>query len=111
MDREAVVAQSTTNTTSSDYELFVFQGTHPQRYQWANIFSAMGTFVYSCLPSCIVVETMAALAPSDRKNMLLVVDLSFMAYASKWGCLHTFLSVFIVSSKRAVLKYVLTPYC
>lgn len=33
--------------SSNQVELFVFQGDHPARYQWANIFSAMGTFVYS----------------------------------------------------------------
>ena len=70
-----------TITTNNKYELFVGQGNHPERYQWANVFSAIGTFVYSCLPSCIVVETMATLKPSDRVHMGKVVDGSFVAYA------------------------------
>ena len=48
------------------YELFVGVGDHADRYQWANVLSAIGTFVYSCLPNCIVVETMAALRPRDK---------------------------------------------
>ena len=48
------------------YELFVGVGDHSDRYQWANVLSAIGTFVYSCLPNCIVVETMAALRPRDK---------------------------------------------
>ena len=48
------------------YELFVGVGDHSDRYQWANVLSAIGTFVYSCLPNCIAVETMAALRPRDK---------------------------------------------
>jgi hypothetical protein len=39
-----------------------------------------GIFVYSCLPSCIVVETMATLRNEDKHTMERVVDASFLAY-------------------------------
>lgn len=66
---------------TASYELFVGMGHHPARYHWSSILGALGTFVYSCLPSCIVVETMAALRPADRPRMKLAVDASFVAYA------------------------------
>ena len=95
---------TTTNTTTTtttitsggdNWELFVGQGQHPLRYHWANVLSAIGTFVYSCLPACIVVETMAALAPKDQLQMERVVDGSFLAYAT----------VYLLSGLPAVLRW------
>ena len=62
-------------------ELFLGMGGHPDRYHWANVAGAIGVFVYSCLPSCIVVETMAALRPEDRPRMARTVDASFIVYS------------------------------
>lgn len=65
---------------SVDVELLIGMGHHPQRYEWFNIFSAIGDFVYSCVPSAIVVETMAALKPEDRPKMKHAVDMTFATY-------------------------------
>ena len=76
-----VAANATTSlTTVNTWEWFVFMGDHPARYNWANVLSAIGTFVYSCLPVCIAVETMAALEPTQRGNMKWAVDASFVSY-------------------------------
>mmetsp|Transcript_16449 Transcript_16449/g.42192 ORF Transcript_16449/g.42192 Transcript_16449/m.42192 type:complete len:473 (+) Transcript_16449:93-1511(+) len=76
-------APSSSNLTApAAVELFVGIGDHPARYHWANVLGALGTFIYSCLPSCIVVETMAELSPVDRPKMKHAVDASFVAYVS-----------------------------
>jgi hypothetical protein len=70
------------SSIAAPVELFVGQGAHAERYFWANILSSLGIFVYSCLPCCIAVETMASLAPKDKPRMTRAVDASFVAYLS-----------------------------
>jgi hypothetical protein len=56
-------------------------GQHEERYQWHNVAAALGVFIYSCLPNCIAVETMASLKPGvDRARMEQAVDVSFAFY-------------------------------
>ena len=90
-----VAASNRSALGNATWEYFVGMGDHPERYHWANIFSAIGIFIYSCLPSCIVVETMAALRPSDRDRMTLAVDGSFLAY----------ISVYLVAGLPAVVHW------
>ena len=57
------------------------EGQHDERYRWHNVAAALGVFIYSCLPNCIVVETMTALkADVPRKRMEQCVDASFVFY-------------------------------
>jgi len=63
----------------SPVELFVGMGDHPERYTWSNVLAALATFIYSCVPNAIVVETMAALPPDERPRMRAAVDSSFVA--------------------------------
>ena len=41
---------------TSTWELFVGMGEHEERYKWYNVCAALGVFIYSCLPNCLVVE-------------------------------------------------------
>lgn len=66
----------------ANWEWFVYQGDHPERYHWTAVLGAFGIFVYACLPSCIVVETTAALHPKDRPKMWMAVNGSFFMYIS-----------------------------
>eukprot|EP00750_Incisomonas_marina_P025428 INCI542.1.p1 GENE.INCI542.1~~INCI542.1.p1 ORF type:complete len:463 (+),score=53.71 INCI542.1:237-1625(+) len=76
----SVSEMSPASGRNDSWELFVGMGHHTERYHWSSIFSALGIFVYSCLPSCIAVETMAELLPSDRLKMERIVDASFVSY-------------------------------
>ena len=60
-------------------ELFVGLGDYPERYQWSNVLSAYGSFLFTCLPNALVVETMSELRPEDRPRMKHAVDGSFVA--------------------------------
>jgi len=62
-----------TSPTNSEevggWEYFVGQGSHGDRYKWYNVFSAFGVYIYSCLPNCIVIETMATMEnPEEMKQ-------------------------------------------
>jgi len=76
----------------NSWELSIFQGHHPERYAWYNVFSALGVFIYSCLPNCIIVETMATM--KDPSEMQMAAKISFGFYISVYfltgiiGCLY-----------------------
>jgi len=52
---------------------------HDDRYKWYNLFGALSTFVYSCLPACIVVETMSTM--ENPEDMEFAVYCSFALYS------------------------------
>jgi hypothetical protein len=58
-------------------ELAFGQGDH-ERNTWYNLFGALGVFIYSCLPGCIVVETMAEM--KDPTEIKAAVRTSFCFY-------------------------------
>lgn len=62
------------------WEPFVGMGDHPERYKWWNVCGALGIFIYSCLPNCIVVEIMATMKPKAKVHMERAVDVSFGFY-------------------------------
>jgi hypothetical protein len=75
------------NDYSSRFEYFIGAGNengeHRERYSWYNVAAALGVFIYSCLPNCIVVETMAALKDDiPRQRMDTAVDASFAFYVA-----------------------------
>jgi len=47
------------------------------RYAWYNIFSALGVFIYSCLPNCIVVETMAQMEHPEEMHKAAKISFAF----------------------------------
>lgn len=61
-------------------EFFVGMGNHHERYQWHSIAGALGVFIYSCLPNCIIVETMASLPIKEKDKMEQAVNRSFCFY-------------------------------
>jgi hypothetical protein len=68
-----IVASSVVGTQFKG-EPFVGMGNHGERYSWYNIFAALGIFVFSCLPNAMIVETMAAMSPSEKKKIFGVVN-------------------------------------
>jgi hypothetical protein len=63
--------------TPHSQELAFGQGDH-ERNTWFNLFGALGVFIYSCLPGCIVVETMAEM--KDPTEIKAAVKTSFAFY-------------------------------
>ena len=69
--------------------------------QWPAVVSSgvsplgVGTFLYSCVPSAILVETMAALKPEDRPRIKHAVDGAFAAY----------IGVYLLSGLPVVLSW------
>jgi len=77
---ESPNSEQTALGDDTDWEFFVGQGDHPERYKWYEVLGAFGVFIYSCLPNCIVVETMATL--EDPDDMVWAGTVSFIFYAS-----------------------------
>ena len=71
---------------TQSWELFVGMGDHDDtaRYEWYNVCAALGVFIYSCLPNCLVVETMALLEPHEQQ---VAVVLKSVASAPSWSIL------------------------